>query len=430
MADKIKCDQCGNLIELDKALSSELEAKIKADFESRFAEKNKSLEAKSEMFEKKIKDLDKSYAERLDEEKRKLWDVAQKKAEEKMSEKYIVEMKDLRESIKEKDESLKKLQEAELDLRKRARALEEKERQMKLDMERKLDEERKNMLEVERKKFDEEMQTRVSDNSKKIEEENRLKNLEKDKQLEQMRKTIEDLKRKSEQGSMQIQGDVQENDLKRILEQEFPIDLISDVPTGIKGADLIQTVRNSLGQESGIIVWESKRTKTWTYDWLKKLKDDQVIVKADLAILVSQVLPDGVEGFKYIDGVWVCDYKSFLSLCSALRMQVLEITKLKSSVVGRDEKMEVLFNYLSSAQFKNRIENIVHAFQSLKDELDREKRSFQRLWSRREKEIERVMNNTVGMYGDLQGLIGGALPRIASLELDDGEFEDEKDSDL
>ncbi len=413
MADSIQCDKCGHEISLDLALKDKVEEKIR--------EMRGAFEKEKKLFEDKQREFDQTLKAKLEEkmevEKRKIWELAKEKANEK----FTVEMKDLKESLVEKEKKVTEMQEAELKLRKKTRELEDKEKNMKLDLERQLDEEKRKIEISAKQKFEEEMKILVEKEKVKSDEESRLKILERDKQLEQLKRTIEDLKRKSEQGSMQIQGDVQENDLKRILEQEFPIDVIADVPTGVRGADLIQTVKNKLGQKSGTIIWESKNTKSWTHDWLKKLKDDQALIKADVAVLISKVLPDGVESFKFIEGVWVCDYKSALDLTAALRMQMIEVSSLKSSMVGRDEKMEVLYNYLGSAQFKNKIENIVRAFQSLKDELEREKRSFQRIWSRREKEIERVMTNTVGMYGDLEGLIGGHLAPIDMLELEDGE---------
>jgi hypothetical protein len=259
---------------------------------------------------------------------------------------------------------------------------------------------------------------------KDYEENSRLKMLEKEKQLEQMHRQIEDLKRKSEQGSMQIQGDVQENDLKRMLSENFPIDTISDIATGVRGADLIQIVRNSLGANCGTIIWESKNTKAWEEKWIKKLKEDQALSNADICVLVSKALPEGINGFKQIEGVWVTNYSSVVALTFALRAQLIELAQVKGSLVNRDEKMEVLYNYLGSSQFKNRIENIVLAFKGLRDELEKEKRAYTKIWARREKEIERVMNGTVGMYGDLQGIIGAGLPEIKELSMPE-EFEDD-----
>ena len=240
--------------------------------------------------------------------------------------------------------------------------------------------------------------------------------------MEQMRKTIEELKRKSEQGSMQVQGDAQEEDLKFLLKSKFPTDTIEDVPTGIRGADLIQTVRNDFGVECGIIVWESKNTKAWNDEWIRKLKEDQGLVKGDLAILITSVLPEGLKNFGLQDGVWIIEYKYAIAISTILREQLIQIAKTKKSLEGTDEKMNQLHNYLTGPQFKNRMENIVLAFTQMQEDLSKEQRAFQRIWAKREKEIERVTTNTIGMYGDLQGIVGNALPAMETLELESGEL--------
>ncbi len=374
----IKCDKCGNIIRIDEALAKGFHEKFEAE-----------------------------YGQKLDEEKKKLWVIAQEKAQEKAD----LNLKTIQEELNEKEKALKEAREEQLKLIREKRNIEEREKNLDLELAKKIEEERKKIFEEEKKRSD---------------DENRLKILEKDKQLEQMHKQIEELKRKSEQGSMQIQGDVQENDLKRIISENFAIDTVSDVATGVRGADLIQIVRNSLGASCGVIIWESKNTKAFDEKWIKKMKEDQALVSADICVLVSKTLPEGIKGFKLIDGVWISDYASVLPLTIALRSHLIELSQVKSSLVNRDEKMEVLYNYLSSSQFKNRIENIVLAFKGLKDELEKEKRAYTKIWARREKEIERVMNGTVGMYGDLQGIIGAGLPEIKELSGPD-EFFDEED---
>ncbi len=172
------------------------------------------------------------------------------------------------------------------------------------------------------------------------------------------------------------------------------------------------------------MIWESKNTKNWGGDWIKKLKDDQVEAKADLCIIVSQVLPEGVKGFGLVEGVWVTDLSHALPLAHALRHQLLQLAQVKASLVGKDEKMEILYKYLTSPQFKNRMENIVNAFICMQQDLESEKRAMQKHWKKREKEVERVIENTTGMYGDFQGLIGAALPTITSLELPSGDEEE------
>ena len=277
------------------------------------------------------------------------------------------------------------------------------------------------------RKMDEERKKIIEETKKQESEQQRLKLQEKDKQLEIMRKQIDDLKRKAEQGSMQIQGEVQEDELKDILTLTFVKDEITDVPQGVNGADLIQKINGAIGQPTGTIIWESKNTKAFSDTWISKLKQDQGLVKAEVAILVSRVLPDDIEGFGLRNGIWVVGYTHVIPLASALRLHISEMYTVKQSLIGRDEKMAVLYQYLSGAQFKNRIENIVMAFMNMKQDLESEKRSFQRIWNKREKELEKVVMSTSSLYGDLQGIIGGSLPKIEQLELPGADSDDEQE---
>lgn len=397
----IKCPQCGEDIPLSKALTQELDHKLKHQ-----------LDQQKKEYEQKLEKQEKSIQEKLDLEKKKLWKVAQEKALEKIEkeikedkEKSEKELKELQEELKSKAKKLEESEKNELDLRKKARELEDKEKKMELEMARKMDEERKKIIEQTKKEEA---------------EQHRLKEQEQQKLVEMMKRQIDDLKRKAEQGSMQIQGEVQEDDLKELLTSSFVTDDISDVPTGAKGADLVQKINAKVGNHTGTIIWESKNTKAFSEGWISKLKSDQGLVKADIAILVSQTLPDDIKGFGLKNGVWVVSYVHIIPLVNALRIQLIEVAKVKQSLVGRDEKMDLLYKYLSGPQFKNRVENIVMAFVNMKSDLDTEKRSFNRIWSKREKEIEKVILSTSNMYGDLQGIIGGSLPGIEQLELNDG----------
>lgn len=403
MSDQIiSCPKCGTQIPLSDALTEKIRHQLKDEVGKELKEREGELEARAKLLEESQKNIDIEISKKLESEKIKMWEIAQEKAIEK----FDIELKDLKKANEEKTVQLVEMREKELDLRKEKREIEEEKKKMKLEIERKLDEERKKISEEARKDASEEM---------------RLKMAEKDKQMDQLRRSLEDAKRKSEQGSMQIQGDVQEDDLKIMLQNAFPMDSIEDVPTGIKGADLIQTVNSSFGQKAGMILWESKNTKAWSADWIKKLKGDQALVKADVCILVSQTLPDDVKDFKFQGGVWICSYKSVMSLVSAIRIHITQINQVKQSLVGKDEKMELLYKYLSGTEFKNRIENIVQAFTGMQSDLETEKRSMERIWKKREKEIERVIMSTSGMYGDLQGIVGASLPTIKSLELPSGE---------
>lgn len=405
----ISCPECSAEIPLNTVLTEKIQAELRKEMNAELQEKKAELAKKEADFAKQEEDLQKTIEARIAKEREEI----AKQAKDEAAKTLDLQLKDLQKANEEKDQELKNMKEAELELRKQKREVEAREKNMQLELERKLDTEREKI---------------ALDAKKAAAEESRLKIAEKDKQMEQLKKALEDAKRKSEQGSMQIQGDVQEDDLKIQLQNLFPVDTVEDVPTGIKGADLVQRVRTELGREAGMILWESKNTKAWSAGWIKKLKDDQALVKADVCILVSQSLPDGIEDFGYVDGVWVCKYTSAASLAAVLRANILQLSQVKQSLVGKDQKMELLYNYLSGSEFRNRIENIVSAFTGMQSDLETEKRSMQRIWKKREKEIERVVMNTSGMYGDLQGLIGASLQTINALELPAGDEEDE-DSD-
>lgn len=412
----INCPKCGTDIPLTEALSQQISEQLRGEFEREeekrqrvFSEQQKRFEEEKKKLEEKSASVDalvaQEIAQKLSVEKESLWKKAQSQAQEKTS----VEMADLKAQNEERAKELEEARKNEIELRRKTREIEEKEKNLELKMERKMDEEKEKLGQVIRRAAEEEF---------------RMKMLEKDKQLEQAQRQADDLKRKLDQGSMQIQGDVQENDLRDALRTTFLSDVIEDVATGIRGADIVQTVQTQFGQQCGVILWESKNTKAWVGDWIKKLKSDQGLAKADVCILVSKTLPEGIASFGLMDGVWVCDYASALPLAEALRVTLQEVHMVKQASVGKGEKMEALYEYLTGNQFKNRIENIVMAFTSMKSDLDTEKRAFQKMWSKREKEIERVTLNTVGMYGDLQGIAGvNALPRVESLELPGGEEE-------
>ncbi len=413
----LTCPSCSTKIPISKTLSDQVKADLSQEFKAAHEKQQLELEKAKKLLEEqekevaaRKKDLEEEVKNKLDLEKQKIWKIAQAKAEENQGKAF----KDLENTLKEKTQLLEEAEKHELALRKKTRELEEKEKKMELEMVRRIDEER----------------SKIIDATKKNEEEQyALKLKEKDKQLELMQKTIADLKRQAEQGSMQIQGEVQEDGLKEILSNAFPEDKISDVPAGVRGADLVQAINGSLGGKTGTIIWESKNTKVFSDSWLAKLKSDQGIVKADAAILVTQAMPADIPNFGIKNGVWIVSYQFVLPLAAALRLQLIEISKLKQSLVGQDDKMNHLYSYLTGPQFKNRVENIVMAFVSMKQDLDTEKRSLQRIWSKREREIEKVILNTSSLYGDLQGIIGGSLPSIQQLELPEGELEIEDGQD-
>lgn len=271
-------------------------------------------------------------------------------------------------------------------------------------------------IEMKKKLLDEEEKIK-KEVREKSEEEHKLKDLEKDKKLSDALTQIESLKAKIQQGSQQTQGESLELELESKLSTEFPTDKITEVKKGQRGADLTQEVVDKLGRSCGKILWESKNAQ-WSDGWLSKLKEDQRQAKADLAVLVSVNLPDGVDSFVYREGVWIVSLKHFLPLAWALRFNLVSLYHERASSEGKDEKMKILYSYLTGTEFRNRVEGIIDAFSNLQEELEKEKRYFNVKWARQEKEIRKVMDHTHGMYGDLQGVIGRSLPEIKTLELE------------
>ena len=363
----------------------------------------------NEELQKNEEKLKKDFEKREEEIKKEMWIKALDAAEKKKE----LETKDLtiqlEEFKKKQEESIKN----ELELRKKTRELEERAKNIELENTRKLDLERKKLEETmneSQKKKEEEMLRKIQEDQWKL-------LAEKDKQMEILRKSLEEAQRKANQWSQQIQWEIQENELKDILQKNFPLDLIEDVPTGIKWADLIHTVRNHHWHSVWVILWESKNTKTWSGDWIKKLKDDRVIAKADVCVIVSNTMPDWVKHFWLVNEVWVTEFAYFLALTVAVRDKILSIHQVSKTLVWKEEKMELLYNYLSSSEFKSKIENIIDAFKSMKDDLESEKRSMARIWAKREKELERIINNTSFLYWDMQWLMWSSLGKIEYLEL-------------
>ena len=367
--ETIKCPECGEVIELSEAISHDIEIRLKQQYENKIEKTKKSIE---------------------------------EKAKKEVQESLNIKISDLNEQLEEKTKNLKEAQKQEIELRKRQRELVEKEEKLELELSRKIDAERQKIIQKTSKEF---------------EETHRLKDAEKDKQLDDMKRQIDELKRKAEQGSQQMQGEVLELELEESLKEEFPFDVIEPVAKGVKGGDIIQTVKTQSGRICGKILWETKRTKNWSESWIQKLKDDQRDAKADLAILASESLPKGLQHFRLMSGVWVTDILSAVSLALALRVVLIQVARERVTQVGKKEKMELAYNYLTGQEFRNRVEAIVESFTAMKMDLEAERRAMLKIWAKREKQMERVISNAAGMHGDLQEIAGSSLPAIKMLEL-------------
>ncbi len=387
----ITCPKCGAKIPMTEAFTHEIEDKLKSNFQA-------DIKKKEEEHQKTIEATKKEYRDALNKEVEKVKSQAQQQAQAVLE----IEMKDLKTQLTDKSKQLDDAQKQELELRKRQRELEDRERNLKLEVQRTLDAERAKIWE---------------DASKRAGDDQHMKMLEKDKQLADMHKQIEEMKRKIELTSQQAQGEVQELELENILGAAFRYDRIEPVAKGVRGADVLQEVRDEKGISCGKIIWESKRTKAWSEGWIQKLKDDQRASKAEIAVIVTAALPKEIEHFGLVQGIWVTDVNSAIGLATALRVNLIQLAYARNSLAGKNDKMEMIYNYLSGPEFKQRVEAIVESFTSLKSDLDAERRAMEKIWSKRETQINRVIQSTAGMYGDLQGIIGSSLPEIEALEL-------------
>lgn len=407
---KIKCPKCGESISIDDVLTQQIGEDIRKEMQDEQKEKEAELENQKRTLEIQKKQLEEErersqfemeqqVAQKIEIEKINLRKQLQTEVQkEQLAEKNMYE-----ELLREKDTKLQEANQKELEMRKEKIKIEEERKNFELEKQRQLDEERKGIIEEASRKAGEEQQYVIA----------QLK-----KQLTDATKAKDDLARKLEQGSQQSQGEVLELELEETLRLEFPFDEITPVPKGVNGADIIHKVMDRNGRLCGQIVWEFKKTKAWSEGWVQKLKDDQRLVRADLAVIVSSVLPQDVKGFAFRDGIWICDIKLATALATALRINLESITREKSMSVGKNEKMEILYSYLTGVEFKQRVEAIVEAFSSMDEGLRKERMAYEKIWSEREKQIRKVITNTVGMYGDLSGLV--TLPQIKSLELMEG----------
>ncbi len=400
--DSIKCPKCGTVIPLSEALSHDIEERARQNFEKQLAENKRKHDSE-------LKELERDLDTRLQKQRKELEIKLKKQAEGAVR----ADIADLKAQAEESNLKLKKAENNELALRKKQRELEDREKNIELETARKIDEEKKKIENAVCSRF---------------EEQHKLKDAEKDKKLTDALKQVDELKRKMEQGSQQTQGDVLELELEEMFKREFPFDVIEAVSTGIRGGDIIQTVKTQSGRTCGIILWETKRVKNWSDSWIAKLKDDQGAAKADLAVLVSEALPQGFHHFRHLNGVWVTDIPSALSLALALRMALIQTANAKELESGKDDKKELIYRYVTGPEFRNRVTAIIEGFRAMKEDLESEKRAMQKIWASREKQIERIISNTAGMHGDLEGLAGSALPQIKILELPDANLpeKDEK----
>lgn len=375
----ITCPQCQSEIKLTESLAAPLVAEKLEKYKLHFQQRIK--EERSRIAQEELQKAQTATANELNTKNR--------------------DLKELQELLRSREAKLAEAQQAQAELIKKQRALDDEKRELDLTIEKRV---QSGLAEIRHAA------------KREAEDSAKLRLAERDQTIASMQQKIEELKQKAEQGSQQLQGEVQELELENMLRSKFPFDAIDPVPKGEFGGDALQRVNSQSGMPCGTILWESKRTLRWSDGWLAKLREDQRTAKAEVCVLVSQALPKGVETFDLIEGVWVTSPRAALPVATMLRQGLLQVTQTRALSQGQQTKKEMVYDYLTGARFKQRVEAIVEAFSSMQEDLDKERKAITKQWSKRQEQIERVMNATVGMYGDLQGIAGKSLQEIEGLE--------------
>lgn len=365
MATAVKCPHCGNKFSPEVALEHELRVRLEKEFGDKLEERTIAFEERERLLDQREEKQELEMRRRLLEREKSMKDDADRKAKEK----------------------------ANLDIQ---------EKQMELDRER----ERIGIL----------YKKHLGEGIEKARNEERMKMAEVQKKLDDQAKLINEMKRKSEQGSMQAQGEVQELLLEEYLRQTFVRDRIDEVAKGKRGGDCIHYVRDSYNNHCGKILYESKRTKTFSNEWTSKLKEDMRIAQADIGVIVTEALPSDMTHFGLRDGVWICTFNEFKALAMLFRDSLCRVGEVKNAQENKGDKMSRLYGYLTSNEFKQKIEAIVENFQQMQDDLNKEKAQAHARWARREKQILQVIENTAALYGDVRGIAGNAVKEIDALE--------------
>ncbi|MDP4637150.1 MAG: DUF2130 domain-containing protein [Crocinitomicaceae bacterium] len=414
--EQINCPNCGTNIDVTNIISHQLEAELQAKFQAQLnTERSKMNELEAKLrdekmaFEEKKKRENELFHERLEksmmEERVKL----EEKIKIKITEEQLAQFDALQKELNEKSAQVSELNKTKAEVERLKREKEEAQSIAQLAAETKMNE----MLQIEKEKI-----------KKLVEDSNEMRIRDLQKKLEDQKNLTEEMIRKQEQGSMQLQGEVQELAIEEWLANQFPLDTIEEIKKGARGGDCIQIVHTRSEQNCGKIYYESKRTKDFQAGWIAKFKADMREKGADVGVLVTEAMPSDLDRMGLKDGVYVCTYEEFKGLSGVLRETVIQVHAAQGSQVNRGDKMHMLYDFLTSASFRMQVEAIVEGFTSMKDGLESEKRSMQRIWKEREKQIEKVIINTIDMHASIRGIAGNAIQSVKALELP-GEHDDE-----
>jgi hypothetical protein len=377
-----------------QSVREELSKEFNQKWKEKQAERDEQFRQKEAALLKQQADL----ARTLDEEKKRMEAELRKDLQQKVGADYEAKLRMLEDANKDNQAKLDAARQKEMDFLKKMQELKDKEKELELETQRRLMEER----------------TRIEESVKKTEEEKNRLNMselemklkERDKQLEDQKRLVEEMRRKAEQGSMQLQGEVQELALEELLRSNFPFDVVNEVGKGKRGADCILTVRNNFGQECGRIIFESKRTKDFGKDWTEKLKADMRVQSIELGVIVTQAMPDGIEGFGQKDDVWICTFSDVTNLVHILRELLIRVYNASKSNDNKGDKMTMLYSYLISNEFAQQWNAIREGFQAMRMSIQRERDQMEKLWKAREKQLEKVLLNAAHIRGSIEGISG------------------------
>ena len=414
MSTEVKCPSCNHSFPIEEVMAEE----YKNNLRKQMVEFTKSKEAeyfkKDQDFIQKEKQQALQFEQQLAAEKMQLQKQLEESLRKSIATDFENQLKMLEKSNQESEEKLILARGKELEFMKREAELKNKEAEMEIDMQRKLQEERNSLTEQIRKQEYEKSQLKDT--------ENQLKVKELEKQIEDQKKLVDEMKRKAEQGSMQLQGEVQELILEELLKNTFPFDVISEVGKGIRGADCIQTVHNRSGQECGKIIYESKRTKDFGGDWIEKLKKDKISVGADVALIVTQCYPKGMDCFGEKDGVWICSFEEIKAVSYVLRDGIIRLFSASKSQENRGDKMHMLYDYLTSSEFGSQWNAISEGFMSMRMSIQTERTAMERMWKAREKQLEKVLLNAAHISGSVEGIAGQDVIKLSLTNEEDDTF--------
>jgi len=417
MANDIKCPNCGHVFDVENVLAADIEQKFQQQYQDKLKqslnkveEEKRKLEADQQIFEERKKQENELFAQKLQKEKLKMETELQEQLRKSIASDYENQLRMLQENKNDAEEKLKESRKKELEFLQKEQQLKNKEAELEITLQRKLQEERSTLSE--------QIQKQEMERSSLKETQFQLKLKELEKQLDNQKKLAEEMRRKAEQSSMQRQGEVQELLLEEILREHFPFDMVEEVGKGVEGADCIQVVRNQGGKECGRIIYESKRTKGWSGNWIEKLKTDMRSRGADVAILVTQTFPKDMERFGEKDGIWICNFSELPSVAAIIRNGVLKLFEIQRSEENKGDKMQLLYNYLTGIEFRGQVEAIAEGFLAMKNSITRERMQMEKLWKEREKQLEKVLINTSGLYGSVKGIAGASVGDIPLLDGD------------